>query len=82
MTTFNRVNDRIGFHFDEVKLCISSRVPKIQLQGHYLTLKKKPWRNKLLFFLKAKSEITFKPIARQKERERGKETEMRTKEHC
>jgi len=31
MTTFNRVNDRIGFHFNEVKLCISSPIPKILL---------------------------------------------------
>lgn len=34
MTTFNRVNDWIGFHFNEVKLCISSPIPKIYLQGH------------------------------------------------
>lgn len=37
-------------------------------------------RNKL-FFKKAKNEITFKPIARQKEIEAGKETEKRTREY-
>lgn len=82
MTTFNRVNDGIGFHFNEVKLCISSPIPKIHLARSLSHIKKKknPERNKFFFF-KAKSEITFKSIARQKEMEVGKDTEVGTREY-
>lgn len=56
------------------------------MQHYYLTFKrkikiKKKKKTNKLGFLKAKSEITFKPFARQKEMEVGKETEMRTREH-
>lgn len=74
MTTFDKVNNRIGFHFSEVMYVVYKFPHRQNTSVWSLTQiknKNKRKRNKLL--LKAKNEITFKPIARQKENRVGGE---------
>lgn len=67
MTTFDKVNNRIGFHFNEVKYVVYKFPHRQNASVWSLTQIKNTNKGEISYFLKAKNEITFKPIARQKE---------------